>query len=329
MIPGKWLEGLLPEMPLVSAIERMLDRHGAMLRAALPAVVEHGMEDVEGIHRLRVATRRLSAVLGLFRKQLGNRSVRFARKLLRRIRRDCSLARDLDVQRLFYESLLAEARDDQKPGLRYLIQQNVGGRFDVQERLRARVPKYRVQLERSLARFDESLRGASQATRDHHRSVHDAAAARLPRRLAAFWRIADEVDCRPKRLHELRIACKKLRYAFDVFAPVLTREFRESLYPQLQLLQETLGQIQDAAVGSKVAKDLGRNCARELGDPDRTGGSEESFAMGIAATRAAYRQVRDEARGRFLDFWPQFASADFRNRLEESCSALELEAIPP
>jgi CHAD domain-containing protein len=329
LIPGKWLEGLEPEMPVAVAVGRMLDRHSAMLRAGLPAVVEHGMEDVESVHRLRVATRRLTAVLELFRDLFGDRTATSVRKLLRKIRRDCSLARDLDVQRQFYESLLGQAHDREKPGLKYLIQQNVGKRIDVQGRLHDHVPKYRMKMDQYLARFDRTLRDLPAEESRKRGTLHAAGASLLPQRLNSFWKLADEVDCQSNRLHELRIACKKLRYAFDVFAPVLTNDFRANLYPELQLLQESLGEIQDATVGLNGLKDIRRKHERRSQRAGRAAAHEwKRLSPGISVTRLAYKRVRKESRRKLRDFWPRFAAAEFRERLERSCSTLELQAIP-
>lgn len=329
MIPGKWLEGLEPEMPVVVAVGRMLDRHSAMLRAGLPAVVDHGMEDVESVHRLRVATRRLTAVLELFSDLFGARTAKSVRKLLRRIRQDCSSARDLDVQRLFCESLLGQAHDREQPGLKYLIQQSVGRRIDAQGQLRAHVPKYRMKMDQYLARFDRTLRDLSAAESRERLTLHAAGASLLPQRLNAFWKLADEVDCQSDRLHELRIACKKLRYAFDVFAPVLTRDFRENLYPELQFLQERLGEIQDATVGLNGLKDLRRKHERRAERAGRAAAHEwKRLSPGILATRSAYKRIREESQQKLHNFWPRFAAPEFRDRLEQSCSTLESQAIP-
>ena len=53
--------------------------------------------DVEHVHRLRVATRRASAALKLYRDCVGDKPARWMKKWLRKIRRAAGDARDLDV----------------------------------------------------------------------------------------------------------------------------------------------------------------------------------------------------------------------------------------
>jgi CHAD domain-containing protein len=55
----------------------------------------------------------------------------------------------------------------------------------------------------------------------------------------------------PQKLHALRIAGKRLRYAIEIFAPCFPPAMKETIYPAVEDVQELLGDVQDAAVGAE------------------------------------------------------------------------------
>ena len=78
-----------------------------------------------------------------------------------------------------------------------------------------------------------------------------AARARLRPTLANFLR-AGRADLRDlEAVHQFRIAGKKLRYAMEIFAGAMPKEFRKDLYARVEGLQERLGRINDHAVSAR------------------------------------------------------------------------------
>ena len=55
----------------------------------------------------------------------------------------------------------------------------------------------------------------------------------------------------PPALHRLRILGKRARYALEIFADCFPPQFKDSIYPAVEQVQDTLGVIQDATVGQQ------------------------------------------------------------------------------
>jgi CHAD domain-containing protein len=55
-------------------------------------------------------------------------------------------------------------------------------------------------------------------------------------------------------LHALRKRCKELRYALEVFSPVLEKSLRKQVVTDLKGLQDVLGRFQDAEVQLRVLR---------------------------------------------------------------------------
>lgn len=328
---GKWLEGLTADMPIERAVELMLERHAATVRAAFAAVLDQGLEDVESIHRLRVATRRLTSVLELFGEVFAGESVQKLKPLLEKIRRDCGPARDLDVQRLFFESLLPSAAADELPGLKYLIECNIDRRLDLQAELRETSAKRRAKFDKRIAMLEGDGEPSGAARTPSRGTLRSFAARLLPERLHEFWQTADSIPADSGNLHELRIAGKRLRYVLDVFAPILDEDFREHAYPEFQRLQDLLGEIQDANVGRKRLKQARRARVRPsipaLKKESRKIASAtwKELEPGAKQARAAYAKKDEAARQKLEEFWPQF-SGECRASLDKTCAMLEMPA---
>src|SRR6516162_748013 len=104
--PGRWIEGLTPEMPLLEALELIFRQRYRAVLHYLPLAAEKADENVEHVHKLRVSCRRLAAVLDVLAAGFPEAPRQNLLKLLEKARRACGKARDLDVRRMFLESLL-------------------------------------------------------------------------------------------------------------------------------------------------------------------------------------------------------------------------------
>jgi triphosphatase len=63
------------------------------------------------------------------------------------------------------------------------------------------------------------------------------------------------------RLHQLRIAAKKLRYSAESFAGLYDRKKSESFLAVLSEVQEVLGQVNDVAVAHRLLDELAADAA--------------------------------------------------------------------
>jgi len=194
---------------------------------------------VDGVHDMRVATRRLRAALQLFQEVGG------LGKLERRVKRlqdALGEVRDLHVQR----DWMAEAAKGEKPQRRKVLE---GLRTQREPLLRQKEQHLRGELKRWTARTVPALLGQMARLQDA-RSYGGKYARRHLR-----WRVR-RVEQRIERhmqasdalsAHRLRKELKKLRYELEIFQPALPRTM-SALLEVLVPLQGLLGQVHDADI---------------------------------------------------------------------------------
>ncbi len=98
-------------------------------------------------------------------------------------------------------------------------------------------------------------------------------------------------------LHTLRKRCKELRYALEVFAPVLEKKPRKRVVKDLKVLQDVLGRFQDAEVQLRVLRGFAES---DAGDAS----AEAVLAVGelighLVGVQEASRQELDATFGQF------------------------------
>jgi CHAD domain-containing protein len=123
------------------------------------------------------------------------------------------------------------------------------------------------------------------------------------------------------RLHQLRIAAKRLRYALEFFREILPTEV-ETLIDRIKGLQEHLGNLQDAVVTCGILRDF------------LTWGTWRDHRTEVAATTgvvvapgvATYLSVRQaelqRLMKRFPAVWKKVSGEDFRRQLFAAMTGL-------
>lgn len=213
--------------------------------------VRSGSADIEYIHRMRVASRRLRAALPLFVGCLPKRKAEVWLKDIRRITQALGAARDADVQ---IDALAKYARKQedptQGPGLTRLLL-----------RLRQHRAALQAPLEKAIARLEndntvpdlravlEPLAAQSEQVYAFTPHLYRHAFQHVAGRLDDFLGYAEIVHQPEKvaELHEMRIAAKWLRYTMENFAPLYGGELKDWLNP-VREMQEQLGDIHDCDV---------------------------------------------------------------------------------
>jgi CHAD domain-containing protein len=287
----------------------------AILRRFYAAMLEHEAgtrrgRSPEALHQMRVATRRLRAALALCRDVLPARAARL-RDELTWLAAHLGAVRDMDVQLAQVRSWVAEAgrwdRIALEPLLVPLRERRVGARHEMLQALDS--PRYR----RLLSAFQAFLdRGPLRRPAAARAPVAPVAADWILRRHRAARKVGEHITAKspPARYHELRIKCKRLRYAVECFAE-LYEDAARPCAKRLAALQDLLGRHQDAYVAVARLRALRRIQARRL--PPRT-----LFMMGQAAQR--YAQQAAEARGAFPDAWQEVIGKRWK-RLRHSLEA--------
>jgi CHAD domain-containing protein len=245
---GKWISELKATTPVADAARHVLTVRLEGVRDCLPLAMQQADSDPEHVHQLRVGTRRARAALDIFACCLPSKVYRVARKHLRNIRQVAGEARDWDV---FLASLTQRAREQGRklrPGLDCVVGYVVAKREAAQRQLEESGKNLPFAFERFLA---ETVAAVHKPNDPRLRTLTDLA---LPR-LTGLLRQLDEaasLDLEDHaHLHQIRILCKRLRYAMEVFADCFAPAFRAELYPAVEAMQEILGNANDSFVACK------------------------------------------------------------------------------
>jgi CHAD domain-containing protein len=221
-------------------------------------------QDIEELHDMRVATRRMRAALQIFGSYLDEKEWAPFDKGLRRTGRVLGEVRDLDVfwekTKRYLDALPPERREDLAP-LRAVWQTE---RDQAQEGLLAYLESRRYREFKDS--FSEFLQSGSTNSSVHLSDAQDLKPRRLRhvapiilyQGLAAMqayeeWLTGPNVPL--ARLHSLRIASKGLRYSLEFLEEVLGPEAK-LLIKEMKLLQDHLGDLQDAVVASNLLRDF-------------------------------------------------------------------------
>jgi CHAD domain-containing protein len=213
---------------------------------ALPAA-QSG--DPHSVHAARVASRRLRAALPVLRKSLDDQAISKARTRVRRMTRALGPVRELDVALQSLEELAGR-------GVTSARAINHVRRVIVEERSARR----RAMLDEITPRRVERLRrelaavGSGPEARVRPEAIKDAA-RRVERRARELARVIEKAGSLyvPERLHLVRVAAKKLRYAMEVERE-LKRSRAVARIRQLKALQDCLGRLHDLHILSEKTR---------------------------------------------------------------------------
>jgi CHAD domain-containing protein len=249
MADGKWIPGLTPTMSVPDAARAILAARLRVVLDYLPRAVDQPFEDPEHVHQLRVGTRRAGAALRVFADWLPNKHRKATRDYLRTIRRAAGDARDWDVFLLGLPTARPLQTAAGRPALDFLIGYALGERAAAQVRLAEAA-------ENAGPGFAEEATALPHRTREANGdsppdTFGNLAACHLGGLLAAFTDAVRADPTAPQELHQLRILGKRVRYAMELFADCFGPPLKQELYPAVEALQETLGELQDAAVSAE------------------------------------------------------------------------------
>jgi CHAD domain-containing protein len=309
------------------------------LRQRLPALTQEiagvrAAEDIEYIHRMRVATRRLRAALALFEECLPRKRFAEWEAQIKRITKALGAARDTDVQIDVLQSFLASLTDrKQQAGIKRLLLRLQQQR----EQLQVKVIKALDDLEsgrviddmtdtlhemfvqaRVQAAGDDTLHAAG-APAEVATEVYQRAEQAIRLKLEEFLAYEMYVP-QPDRiaeLHAMRIAAKHLRYTLEIFAPLYDDNLKKPI-KVVKEMQEMLGDIHDCDVWiAYVPQFLEEERARALEyfGHDR---SARRFTPGILALQADRQRFRDERYAQFVKFWERLQDDEAWSKLRST-----------
>ncbi len=285
--------------------------------------------DMEAVHRVRVASRRLDALLAAYSPVLPTRTVSNARSALKTLLGSLGRARDLDVALQYLERL-------DRAGL---SRAHLSGLGRIALRISMKRERSRRRVGKALTMFamSESLAGLGKMARRLAASADPSAdplpavmilASRAMRAAAAPLAgldsaLADESD--EKAHHRSRILVKKARYSLESFAgrPDLPLDERIAF---LRTVQTMLGTIHDCDVWMSRLDSFEK---REEKLSAAFFGSDAPFRAirpGVEYLREVVRIERVRTFKRLAKAWRRAGGARFLDPLMEDLDAIENHA---
>jgi CHAD domain-containing protein/uncharacterized protein YjbK len=254
--------GITRNDSMTSAARKTLSLHFKQMLYHEPGT--RAGDDIEELHDMRVATRRLRAALPIFEKFIDQDRFSPIAKGLKRTGRALGAVRDLDVFWEKTEEYLEALPFGQPADLTAL--QTVWA----EERIQARKQmlkyfdskKYRNFLIEFQAFLDDSSAWVPPALPANGEPIAHRLPLVVP--VAVYQRLGEvlaydewitETEIRLDQFHNLRIAAKRLRYTLEYFQEVLGPEVH-MLIERIKTLQDHLGNLQDCVIAREILTDF-------------------------------------------------------------------------
>jgi CHAD domain-containing protein len=298
--PQKWLADLL-----LLRFDEVLNKRGAALDPA----------NIDGVHDMRVATRRLRGALRDFDEMIDCPKIKRVRKGLRELADELGEVRDHDVAIIALEKLMDDAESQPvREGITAMIDERRAMREEEYLDLLKVISVTSIEdLQQKFASAVEAAlgqRGLFQPS-----SLSDAGreiiAARIEELIGLSANIYEPFN--DKALHRLRIAAKRLRYAIELFGTCWNGAV-DDFAEDVARLQSALGEVHDADVWiASLSKRL-----KKKGRSKSDNGAQSASAAWLLSefVKKRSREYREA-----LDVWRKWQVNDFTANLRQVIDA--------
>ena len=236
---------------------------GSAMRQLASNLAEARRGDVEGVHRMRVALRRLRTVLVLFSPFIEKRAKARFNEAIRNLGQILGTARDWDV---FVLQTLKDAKRAgiAKEGLPILR------RTAEERRAKAHAKVHRVLVGTAPARLVGGMeawiaKGEYCAPAHAHMPLVEVLPELIERIASKVHRRGrDLAKLSPEGLHLLRKSIKKLRYSVESCGKVYTRKRVLQTARTCKKLQSLLGAVNDSTVAVRLLTEIAKEPSADL-----------------------------------------------------------------
>jgi len=277
-------------------------------------------EDIEFVHRARVASRRLRIALRMFRDCFGRKRAKRWRKQIRRLTAELGDARDKDVQIEFLCGILDELKERGcYPGIARLLVQVERQREQLQPKVVGAIERLRTgriveEMQTTAKRILADLKAPELTPRTPFACAQTGRhiCSRLEELLAHQDSLRDAED--KQRHHAMRIAAKRLRYTLEIAKPAYDEQL-EAIIEGVRKVQTLLGEIHDCDVW---IDQLGTFAEAERKNVRAHFGHDGPFmrlGIGIEYLRQNRRGQRRKAFGELVAYWEELHRQDLWENL--------------
>jgi CHAD domain-containing protein len=292
---------------------KFLRKQAKQLREQLQGIRDG--EDIEFIHRARVATRRLREALKVFAPCFRRKPLARWSSAIRRITKKLGKARDKDIQIELLRGLLPAApRPECLPGLSRLLAHWECSREALQKKVLKTVRRLQAggELDRLEKKAKQILRRSEKkSVRIPSPYCFAQSEENIARRREALIAFSDCLQ-QPEnvdRHHAMRIAVKRLRYTMEIFRPLYDKRL-DPFLDKVKRLQTLLGDLHDCDVWQEQLDDF---IAGEHQRLTACFGHARPFVRlqpGVDFVRENRRQRREELFGDLGAFWRELENQD-------------------
>jgi CHAD domain-containing protein len=295
--------------------DNMAEAGRKILLAEFVAMLQHETgsrsgEDIEDVHHMRVATRRMRSLFRLLRPYYKRSSTRTFTTELRHLAWTLGAVRDLDVLiddvRTYQATLKAPQQADLQQAIDELDKQRENVRHELVDLLDSRL--YRRLLKDFSKFLTTSGDGAKAIPKDEVLPIqvrhilpiiiyHRLAAVR------AYDSVLAEADA--PTLHALRIELKQLRYTLSLFSEVLGPQAAEFI-EEVKNLQDCLGHMNDAVIARAYLSDF----------------LKDSHLAALTEYLASLEEKEIALKGQLFELWTQFNTRKVQQKLSTAILAL-------
>jgi CHAD domain-containing protein len=284
--------------------------------------------DIEYVHRLRVASRRLDTAIKVFKTCHPEKKMKTWQKELHQVTSVLGRVRDQDIQAACIKSYLkATPSTDLRPGIRRLLLRVIQKRKRIQVILLDALKS--LDQHQTLVSLDVRSRALKKSIKitDGMRSEEIYAYASgiiLPvlEKFLSYDLFVDQVEA-VKELHAMRIAAKKLRYTLECFAVIYPGNLVEFL-STMREIQDQLGTIHDCDVWQATSIwfiDRERQRAEKYFGSDR---AMVRLMPGLLAFFEDRYQRRIETYNAFTRYWRELHQAHLWDKLQSQIAPMNI-----
>ena len=269
-------------------------------------------EDIEELHDMRVAVRRMRSAMWVFGPYFQKGVLKPYLNGLRRTGGSLGRVRDLDVFMDKAREYIAEASSEEAPALEPLLEAWQSERGEARESMLKHLDSKRYRdFVQSFGEFLDSEGTGGKRPKSGKPAalkVSQSAPAMIYERDRVVRGYQDALDeASLETLHSLRIDIKRLRYTLEFFREVLGEEAEAVIRSAVQL-QDHLGDLNDADVACQLLIEFLDRWRVE----DRR---EQINISGITQYLVAKQGELRELVNSFPEMWESFASPDIRREL--------------
>lgn len=279
-------------------------------------------KDPEGVHDMRVASRRVRSALRDFAPHLRKTKMASSTKELKEVADKLGVVRDLDVAIIALEKLQKKASAEISSGLQRIIDDQKA-RLDPArkelvlalnyQKISGLKRSFRQAVEEAIVRQAATEHTASVPTVKSGPSYKVHARSTLLKRLQELEALSPSLyePQRVKPLHEMRIAAKHLRYAMELFAACWGEQLGVFSH-QVAQMQSSLGELHDCDLW---IEHFGRRLSRfkKKASSERATSEDEHDAMIWLLSH--FSRLRTKHFRAALQRWHEWEEKDFCNRL--------------